>query len=52
MQGELAKSGDHNTLLEVEVSKLNNKCEVGYIVSSVQLPSEIRVIMTSCCRIK
>ena len=28
MQGELAKSNDHNTLLEVELSKLNNKCEV------------------------
>lgn len=28
MQGELAKSGDHNTLLEVEVSKLNSRCEV------------------------
>jgi predicted nuclease with TOPRIM domain len=33
MQGELAKSSDHNTLLEVEVSKLNNRCEVGQTVS-------------------
>jgi chromosome segregation ATPase len=29
MQGELAKSSDHNTLLEVELSKMNNRCEVG-----------------------
>ncbi|KAJ9582463.1 hypothetical protein L9F63_003156, partial [Diploptera punctata] len=28
MQGELAKSNDHNTLLEVELSKLNNRCEI------------------------
>ncbi|XP_023727348.1 girdin isoform X2 [Cryptotermes secundus] len=28
VQGELAKSNDHNTLLEVEVSKLNNRCEM------------------------
>lgn len=33
VQGELAKSSDHNTLLEVEVSKLNNRCEVGHTVS-------------------
>ncbi|KAJ4427776.1 hypothetical protein ANN_25429 [Periplaneta americana] len=28
MQGELAKANDHSTLLEVEVSKLSNRCEM------------------------
>jgi cell division protein FtsL len=49
MQGELAKSNDHSTLLEVEVSKLNNRCEVGQ-AASIQLLCKLRIIVVNCCK--
>lgn len=52
MRGELAKSNDQSTLLEIEVSKLNNRCEVGQTVSSAQLLLKLWVTMVSCCGIK